>query len=105
MKNSTTTKQTRKRTRFIIKLAEILTGTPWSVSSIIRPELTSFTDNASNANLSGHIHCSQRSTGGISFRWTKNPAKVIWYKAESAERRMAMPPFLNSVPRRKFYDG
>jgi hypothetical protein len=40
--------------------------------------------------------------GGIELRWTKNPANVIWYSAVSAERRIAMPPLLKRVPRRKF---
>lgn len=104
-KTSTITKQWGKRTRFMIKVAEMSTGTPCNVSLIIRPESTSFTDNASNVYFSGHIHWSHRRTGGISPKWTKNPAKVIWYKAERAERRIAMPPFWNRVPRRKFYDG
>jgi hypothetical protein len=80
----------------------MLTGTPWRVSSIMRPEPTSFTDRASRVYLRGQIHCSQRRTGGMALRCTKKPANVIWYSADKAERRIAMPPLWNKVPRRKF---
>src|SRR5258708_34978904 len=82
--------------------AETCTGTPCKTSLIWRPELTSFTDNASSAYLSGHIHCSHRRTWGIELRWTKKPAKVIWYKPNKALRRTARPPSDIAEPRRKF---
>lgn len=86
----------------MIRLADTSTGTPDNVSLIIRPEPTSFTAKASRLYFSGHIHCNQRSTGGIELRWTKNPAKVIWYSAERADSRIAIPPFWKRAPRRKF---
>ena len=57
--------------------AETLTGTPSSVSSIMRPEPTSLTESASKEYFKGQSHCSQRNTGGMSFRCTKKPAYVI----------------------------
>lgn len=95
-------KQNKKRTRCIMRDAEMVTGTPCSTSTISSPELTSFTVNASSAYLSGHIHCSHRSTCGIESRCTKNPAKVIWYNPKRALRRNAMPPSDRAEPRRKF---
>jgi hypothetical protein len=83
--------------------AETSTGTPCNTSRIWSPELTSFTDNASSAYLRGHIHCSHRSTCGIVSRWTKKPAKVIWYKPIIALRRIARPPSDMAEPRRKFF--
>ena len=90
-------------TSSIINFAEMSTGTPCSVSWIIRPEPTSLTESASRLYFSGHNHCNHRRTGGIEFRWTKKPAYVIWYKAVRAESKMAMPPFWNRVPSKKFY--
>ena len=87
----------------MIRDAETSTGTPCKTSSICSPELTSFTDNASSAYLSGHIHCSHRSTCGIELRWTKKPAKVIWYNPVIALRRIARPPSDMADPRRKFF--
>ena len=87
----------------MIRAAKTLTGTPCRTSLIRSPELTSFTDNASRAYLSGHIHCSHRNTCGIRLRWTKNPAKVIWYNPDRALRRSARPPSVMAEPRRKFY--
>ena len=98
-------KQRKERTRFMMRAAETLTGTPCRTSLIWSPELTSFTDNASRAYLSGHIHCSHRSTWGIVLRWTKNPAKVIWNSPERALRRSARPPSVMAEPRRKFCMG
>lgn len=98
-------KQRKERTRFMMRAAETLTGTPCRTSLIWSPELTSFTDNASRAYLSGHIHCSHRSTWGIVLRWTKNPAKVIWNNPERALRRSARPPSVMAEPRRKFCMG
>ena len=43
-------------TRFIMRLAEMFTGTPSSVSTIIKPDPTSFTHRASRAYLRGHNH-------------------------------------------------
>ena len=86
-----------------MRAAETLIGTPCRTSLIWSPELTSFTDNASRAYLSGHIHSSHRSTCGIELRWTKKPAKVIWYNPARALRRSARPPSLMAEPRRKFY--
>lgn len=90
-------------TKFMIRLAETFTGTPSSVSWINKPEPTSLTDSASRLYFSGHNHCSHRRTGGIELRCTKKPANVIWYSADKAESRMAMPPFWNNVPSKKFY--
>lgn len=89
-------------TRFIMTIAEMSTGTPWSTSTIWSPESTSFTERASRLYFRGQSHCNHRNTGGIEFRWRKKPAKVIWYNAESAERSMAIPPFLKNVPSKKF---
>jgi hypothetical protein len=89
----------------MIRDAETSTGTPCKTSLIWRPELTSFTDNASSAYLRGHIHCNHRSTWGIELRWTKNPAKVIWYKPAKALRRIARPPSVMAKPRRKFFEA
>lgn len=86
----------------MIRLAETSTGTPWSESSIISPEPTSLTESASKVYLSGHSHCNHRRAGGMSFRWTKKPANVIWYSADRAESKMAMPPLLKRQARRKF---
>lgn len=58
----------------MIKLADTFTVTPCRVSSIMRPDPTSLTDKASRVYLSGHSHCSQRRTGGMSFKCTKKPA-------------------------------
>lgn len=90
-------------TSSIIKLAETLTGTPCSVSLIIRPEPTSLTESASRLYFSGHTHCNHRRTGGMEVRWTKKPAYVIWYNAVRADSKMATPPFWKRVPSRKFY--
>jgi len=49
-------------------VAEMFTGTPSKVSTIIRPDPTSFTHRASKAYLRGHSHWSQRRTGGIVLR-------------------------------------
>lgn len=38
------------------------------------------------------------------LRWTKKPAYVIWYKAESALMRVAIPPFSNTMANKKFYE-
>jgi len=95
-------KARKARTRFMMREAETLTGTPCRTSLIWSPELTSFTANASRAYLSGHIHCSHRSTCGIALRWTKNPAKVIWYNPDRALRSSARPPSAMAEPRRKF---
>lgn len=46
----------KRLTRFIMTLAEILTGTPSKVSTIIRPDPTSFTHRASKPYLRGHSH-------------------------------------------------
>ena len=62
----------------MIRAAETSTGTPSSESLIIRPEPTSFTESASSVYFRGQSHCSHRSTGGMSFKWTKKPAYVIW---------------------------
>ena len=86
----------------MMRAADTLTGTPERVSWIWSPELTSFTASASSAYLSGHIHCSHRSTCGIELRWTKNPAKVIWYSVARALTRSARPPSDMAEPRRKF---
>jgi hypothetical protein len=37
------------------------------------------------------------------LRWTKKPAYVIWYRAESALMRVAIPPFSNTTANKKFY--
>lgn len=83
--------------------AETDTGTPSRTSTIRSPELTSFTVRASRLYLRGQSHCNHRNAGGIEFKWRKNPAKVIWYNPESAERNMAIPPFWKNVPSRKFW--
>ena len=36
------------------------------------------------------------------LRWTKKPAYVIWYRAESALTRVAIPPFSNTMANKKF---
>ena len=86
----------------MMREAETVTGTPCRVSCISSPELTSFTETASSAYLSGHNHCSHRSTCGIELRWTKKPANVIWYSPLSAPSRSARPPSRIDAPRRKF---
>jgi hypothetical protein len=78
----------------MIKLADIFTGTPCSFQP--RAHLVH-----AEGYLSGQNHWSYWSTGGIELRWAKNPANV-WYSAVIAERRIAMPPLLRRVPRRKF---
>jgi hypothetical protein len=88
----------------MMRVAETSTGTPCKTSLIWRPDLTSFTDNASSVYLRGHIHCNHRSTWGIEFRWTKKPANVIWYRAVKALRRIARPPSVMAKPRRKFFE-
>lgn len=85
-----------------MRLAEIFTGTPSRVSTIIKPDPTSFTHRASKAYLRGHNHWSQRRTGGMVLRWTKKPANVIWYRAESALTSVAIPPFSKTVANKKF---
>jgi len=86
----------------MMRVAEMFTGTPSKVSTIIRPDPTSFTHRASRVYLRGHSHWSQRSTGGMVLRWTKKPANVIWYRAESALMRVAIPPFSNTIANKKF---
>lgn len=88
---------------FIISTADTLTGTPSSLSIIIRPASTSFTESASRQYFSTANHCNHLMTGGMALRWTKKPANVIWYSAVRAEKRMAIPPLEKRAPRRKFY--
>jgi hypothetical protein len=55
----------------------VCTGTPWRVSLILSPMLTSFTASTSSVYLSRHIHCSHHRVCGIKLRWTKNPTNII----------------------------
>jgi hypothetical protein len=64
------------------------------VSTIINPDPTSLTLNASRVYFNGNNHCSHLNTGGILSRWTKKPVYVIWYNAVRAERKMAILPLV-----------
>jgi len=39
------------------------------------------------------------------LRWTKKPANVIWYSADKADNRIAIPPLRKRVAKRKFLEA